>query len=129
MNHWHNGQSDPLYQWFCHFQGCWLRIIMRKNYDDDDGRTVADMSGVDNNSVLSGLFTGLNTSRHKKEKNKKDKLLRATENIDQTESEQEKKTRRLYAFGAMRAGLLIGAVYLAAFAALIILLLLIWGKL
>ena len=118
MNHWHNGQSDPLYQWFCHFQGCWLRIIMRKNYDDDDGRTVADMSGVDNNSVLSGLFTGLITSRHKKEKS-----------INLTESAEEKKTRRLYAFGAMRAGLLIGAVYLAAFAALIILLLLIWGKL
>ena len=102
---------------------------MKKIYDDDDGRTVADMSGVDNNSVLSGLFTGLTTSHNRKEKNRKKNNRAELTDLNRTESEDEKRTRRLYAFGAMRAGLLIGAVYLAAFAALIILLLLIWGKL
>ena len=102
---------------------------MGKVYDDDDGRTVADMSGLDSSNVLSGLIGFKEKKTRKKEKagdapGHSDASGRAYEL-----SSQEKKTRRLYILGAMRAGLLIGMVFLAGFAALIVLLLLIWGKL
>ena len=45
------------------------------------------------------------------------------------ETPEDKKTRKAYIFGALGTGLLIGLIYIAAFAAVIIIMLLIMGVL
>jgi len=92
---------------------------MKKTYEDDDNRTIADMSMIDQQSVVSGLILGLRSSRKRKEN-------RLQENADNTVSVKE---RRSYIFGAMGAGLLIALIILAVFAAAIVVILLIGGVL
>ena len=75
-----------------------------RQYDDDDGRTVADMSRVERRSIVSMPFH------------------------DQTQ-QFDRKERRAVIRGALGASLLIGVVYLAVFAIVIVLLLFLWGAL
>ncbi len=76
----------------------------KRQYDDDDGRTVADMSRVEGRSIVSMPFH------------------------DQTQ-QFDRKERRAVIRGALGASLLIGVVYLAVFAIVIVLLLFLWGAL
>jgi len=93
---------------------------MKKTYDDDDGRTIADMSGVDRQSVFSGLFAGLrfSGSRGRRDRRKADAGQGGQQMMDREE-------RRGYIFGAMSAGIVIGLIILAVFAIAIVLILLI----
>ena len=75
-----------------------------RQYDDDDGRTVADMSRVEEHSIVS-------MPSHDR-----------TQQFDREE-------RRAVIRGALGASLLIGVVYLAVFAIVIVLLLFLWGAL
>ena len=86
----------------------------KKIYDDDDGRTIADMSGLEGRSITSAF----KETRRKKQEEKLNPEIR-----------EDKKTRRAYTFGAVGAGLLIGGIYLIVFAIVIVFLLLIWGVL
>ena len=86
---------------------------MAKRHDWDDGRTIADMSGVD----------GLPSLRRKKEK-----PLNVPEEEEENprpweDTSMSRQDRRAYVLGAMGATALIGSVYIAAFALLIFLLL------
>ena len=85
---------------------------MARRPDWDDGRTIADMSGVD----------GLPSLRRKKEK-----PLNVPEEEEEARSWEDtsmsRQDRRAYVLGAMGATALIGSVYVAAFALLIFLLL------
>lgn len=92
--------------------------MSKKVYDDDDGRTIADMSGLEGRSITS-VFRDARKNR----KEEKEKLA------SDPEYQADRSTRRSYTFGAVGAGLLIGMVYLVAFAALILFLLFIWGVL
>ena len=83
-----------------------------KVYDDDDGRTIADMSDVTGPSMF------LPRGRHKTPVEQNESAC--------SEPEWEPKDRRLYIFGALRAALLIALVYAVGFALIIGLLLLIW---
>ena len=85
-----------------------------KVYDDDDGRTIADMSDVSGPSMFLPRRSGRKSP--------------PVEQNGTTGSEQEwdPKDRRLYIFGALRAALLIALVYAVGFALIIGLLLLIW---
>ena len=85
-----------------------------KVYDDDDGRTIADMSEVSGPS----MFVPRKSSRKKPP-------MEQEESRD-TEQEWDPKDRRIYVFGALRAALLIALVYAVGFALIIGLLLLIW---
>ncbi len=85
-----------------------------KVYDDDDGRTIADMSDVTGPSMFLPQKSG----------RKKPPM----EQNEPSGSEQEwdPRDRRIYVFGALRAALLIALVYAVGFALIIGLLLLIW---
>ncbi len=85
-----------------------------KVYDDDDGRTIADMSDVTGPSMFLPRKSG-----------RKKPPIEQNESGD-SEPEWEPGDRRLYIFGALRAALLIALVYAVGFALVIGLLLLIW---
>ena len=90
---------------------------MKKTYDDDDGRTVADMSGLPDRSLL-GSWTGI---RRKKTVEPPAGNGRSTpvEPID-------RETRRWAVLGAMKASLGIGLIYVAVFGIVILLMVLLW---
>ena len=106
---------------------------MKKEYDDDDGRVIADMSEVGQPNVLSGLVTVRKPPSEKKntlpEKVKDKQQKKKEKQIVLDGVDIDKKTRKLFIFGTLRASLLIGLIYLAAFALLIVIMLLIMGKL
>jgi hypothetical protein len=85
-----------------------------KVYDDDDGRTIADMSEVSGPSMFLPRKSG-----------RKKPTLEQNEPSG-SEQEWDPKDRRIYVFGALRAALLIALVYAVGFALIIGLLLLIW---
>ncbi len=94
--------------------------MSKKIYDDDDGRTIADMSGIDRPPML---LPRLNGSKKKK----------ITERPEDGETEQPRPEeqmssdeRRGYIFGALGAALLIGGIFVAAGAIVIFLLTVIW---
>lgn len=79
-------------------------------YDDDDGRTIADMSDVYSSPVL--------IPRRKRN--------RHTEPPKPSEGDWDPQDRKVYIFAALRAALMIALVYAVGFGLLIGLLLLIW---
>ena len=85
-----------------------------KVYDDDDGRTIADMSDVTGPSMFLPRKSG------------RKKLPMEQNEQSGSEQEWDPKDRRIYVFGALRAALLIALVYAVGFALIIGLLLLIW---
>ena len=80
----------------------------KKVYDDDDGRTIVDMSDVDPMPMLLPRF-------------KKGKQEQSP-----TSREFSKDDRRAVVIGAMGAALLIGAIFVAAAAIVICLMLFAW---
>jgi len=102
---------------------------MKKSYDDDDGRTIADMSGVDRQSVFSGLFAGLRFSRPARERRAGPEHPEENAEGSGPQPVLEKEERRGYILGAMSAGLLIGLIILAVFALAIVVILWIGGVL
>lgn len=88
-------------------------IHMKKDYEDDDGRTIADMSNVEGRTVSSAF-------RSRRKSDDPEAAGRITE-----VPEEDKKARKHYVLGAMSAGLLIGTIYLVAFAIVIVIMLLI----
>ncbi len=85
-----------------------------KVYDDDDGRTIADMSEVSGPSMFVPRKSGRKKPPMEQEESRG------------SEQEWDPKDRRIYVFGALRAALLIALVYAVGFALIIGLLLLIW---
>ena len=83
---------------------------MRK-YDDDDGRTVADMSGLERPSLL-----GLRPRRGA------EKPARVKQDLQLDRSE-----RRAMVRGALSAGLLVAGALAIGFAILILLIQLVWS--
>ena len=83
---------------------------MARKFDDDDGRTVADMSGLERPSLL-----GIRPRRWA------EKPAPAEQSVQLDRSE-----RRAMVRGALSAGLLIAVVFALSFALLILLLQLVW---
>ena len=89
----------------------------RKQYDDDDGRTIADMSDIARQPLLLPRF----------KKDKTPPQEDATEQDKPWENNSfSKEERRSYIFGALGATFLIGAVFAVAFLILIILMVTVW---
>lgn len=87
--------------------------MKNREYNDDDGRTVADMSDVTRQPLILPRLP-------------KKKKTEGSEAQDAPEAEISKEERRAYVRGAIGAGLAIGGVFIAAGAAVIALLLAVW---
>lgn len=86
----------------------------RKRYDDDDGRTIASMEGVERPSLMGHAPERVSPSREEG----------SGKPLDLTPEE-----RKWAVLGALKAALAVGFVYLGAIVALVLLLLFIWGQL
>lgn len=93
----------------------------KREYEDDDGRTIVDMSGV---SAPSMLGMGAAQPQHKKVPSPPQP---ETEERPWEDRSLTREERRMYALGALKAALLIGLAFLAGLAAVIALLLLFWS--
>ncbi|MBO4338898.1 MAG: hypothetical protein K5755_05695 [Clostridiales bacterium] len=95
-------------------------MAKRKQYDDDDGRTVVDMSGVENpHSLFMPRFP-------KKEKPKGEEITpedRPWENFEMSKGE-----RRSFVLGAMSASALIAFIFIAVFGIAIAILFFLAGR-
>ncbi len=91
---------------------------------EDDGRTVASMEDVGRPHSFEAL------DRLKEFGNKKKMTdMEPVSRPDIPEDELSGEERRWYIFGAIRAGLLIGAAYVVGLGLVIVLLLFFWGVL
>ena len=92
--------------------------MQQRNYDDDDGRVVADMSGLERQPILLPRLP----------KRKKENAAATPEDAgaQQPELQLTAEERRSYMAGAVGAGLLIAGIFIAAAAIIITLLLLLW---
>lgn len=93
----------------------------RRIYEDDDGRTIADMGGVTRPGMFGHLPGGLEERRADHESETEDFF--SAEEKDLLPKEQ----RRWYILGAMKGALLIGLVYIVGMCLVILLMLLAWG--
>ena len=91
--------------------------MKHKEYDDDDGRTIADMSEVSRQNLI--LFR---RNDKKKDKNAEESI--PAENDDPF---SDKRERGAFIGGALAAGLTIAAVFIAAGAIVIFLMTHFWG--
>lgn len=101
---------------------------MKRIYEDDDQRTIADMSHLPDVSAF-GRWTG----RHPDGRRSGNAHGSTAAEQGKTSSrypapEMDREERRMYILGIMKASLGIGLIYLAAFALLVAGLLFIWGK-
>ena len=99
-----------------------------RDYDDDDGRVVADMSGIDDRSLV-GRWLGLpegKISQRRRELPESPQQMQAKRADPYGAGEMDTEERRFFIFGAMKASLMIGMAYLAVFAIVIGILVLIW---
>lgn len=104
----------------------------KKNYDDDDGRTIADMSGIDR----PGLFFprkvgGLRANERESfaagsAENPQDGTGRQKMRPWEENASLNKEERRMYIWGALKAALLIGLAFVAGLGLLVALLLFLW---
>ena len=94
----------------------------KKQYDDDDGRTVADMSGVSKASLIIPKPFGSSSEPVQRDKKEEQETVQPDTQLQLSKSE-----RRSFIMGTLSASILIGLVFAAVFAALI-LLIIIFGK-
>ena len=88
----------------------------KRNYDDDDGRVVADMSGIERTPMLVP-----NAESVKRAREKRADFSEPSENSYSPGPEYlDKEGRRAMIGGALSAMPLIGGLFAAAFAALIL---------
>ena len=88
----------------------------RRTYDDDDGRTIADMSGVSRPNAF--VYRRADDARPKK----RERMEREGDPSPYTSEE-----RRMYVFAALKASLLIAAVFIVGLGAAILAMILLWS--
>ncbi|MGN0967664.1 MAG: hypothetical protein ACI4O3_00215 [Oscillospiraceae bacterium] len=96
-------------------------MAKRKVYDDDDGRTIADMSALA--APKGSLFSPM-----KKRPRATGSEAEAPDRPgDSSQDRMSKEDRRVYIFAALRAALLIAAVFICGLGLTIWLLLQLWS--
>ena len=88
---------------------------MRREYEDDDGRTIADMSDLPDVSIV-GRWSGIH----------KDNSYGGRGRHEIPAPEMDSSERRMYVLGMLKASLGIGMIYVLAFAVLLGVLVAIW---
>ncbi|MBR1811205.1 MAG: hypothetical protein IJ766_06115 [Clostridia bacterium] len=91
-------------------------MAKKRQYDDDDGRTIADMSGVQRDNLIVPRLP----------KRRKGDVEQASESSNDA-PQMDKQQRNAFIGGALSATLLIAGIFVAAGAILIFLLTTIWG--
>ena len=95
----------------------------KKTYDDDDGRTIADMSGVSSQpSLIPGRPVGPKKQEHVPEEPERDERP-----WEKNQDLMSKEDRRLYILGALKAALLIALAFIVGLGAFIALLIWLWS--
>ncbi len=90
--------------------------MAKKTYDDDDGRSFADMSQLERPSLFG----------HLSERRERKKSPSGASHNPYAEDEMTREERRWYIFGAMKASLLIGLAYVVGLGLLILLMVSLW---
>ena len=101
----------------------------QREYDDDDGRTIVDMSGVEAPSMLGFRAPDRMQEKHKKRNRRPEKTPESSCNEELypwANNPFTPKERLRYTLVALKAALLIGGIFLAAGALLIWFLTLVW---
>ena len=98
-------------------------MARRRGYDDDDGRTIADMSGLERPRMLLPRLPRQKAAPAPPEEEDREEPERFWE---QRKDEMAPEDRRVYVLAALRAGLLIGGVFLLGGAVLVLVLLALW---
>ena len=93
-----------------------------KRYDDDDGRTIVDMSGVSHQQLFSAGDRGRESSSPFPEKDSSS----GDESRPWELNAFTKEERRAFIGGALKAALLIALIFIGGLALAIALLLLLW---
>lgn len=89
-----------------------MSMSKRKEYPDDDGRTIADMSDIQRQPLFIPKIPKRNSPEEPEKKN---------------ELYLTNKEKASYIFGTLKSALLIGSVFAAAFALLIIIMIVVSG--
>lgn len=95
----------------------------KKVYDDDDGRTIADMSGIGSQPMFLPRVPGAQRGRPAEQPGAEPADDRPWE-----DSSMSREDRRMYILGALKAGLLIALVFIVGLGLLILLLLWLWNR-
>lgn len=103
--------------------------MSKKDRFEDDGRTIADMSGIERPPLLIPNLKGLKKKRAEQNADAQENDPSGNDYRRFYKSAEDKETRKAYLGGAVGASLLIALIYLGAFALLVVILLLIWGVL
>lgn len=97
-------------------------MAKKKQYDDDDGRTVVDMSDVENpHSLIMPRFP-------KKDKPKSESSENTADDRPWENFEFSKDERRSFVLGAMSASALISLIFIVCFGIFIAILVFLIGK-
>ncbi len=91
--------------------------LKKKQYDDDDGRVISDMSDVGRQPMILPRFDHL----HKSERRDMGRV-EETENRPEYEVQYTDEERRALVGGTVAAALLVGAIFIGAIGLLIFLL-------
>ena len=90
--------------------------MAKKVYDDDDGRTIADMSGLEFPGAFS--FRGVRPKKPEPER-EGDQSGTADRPWEAQKDQFSKSERRMAILGALKAAMLIGAAYIIGLGLLI----------
>ncbi len=94
----------------------------KKIYDDDDGRSIADMSGIDRPTAFSHV------PRVKDTRKSVNKKMPDEENTSHGDDfSLTKEERKWYVLGALKAAMLIGLVFIVCLGLIVFLLTLFWS--
>lgn len=103
-------------------------MAARREWDDDDGRIIADMSGIERPRLFVPRTGGRESSAEQKfdslQREPKEQTVK--ERFWENESEFTPQERRMYALGALKAALLIALAFIVGLGAAVWLMLLAW---
>lgn len=100
----------------------------RKEWDDDDGRIIADMSGIERPRLLIPRIGGRksSTGQESDPAQREPEGQTAKERPWENESEFTPGERRMYVLGALKAALLIALAFIAGLGVAVWLMLQVW---
>ena len=109
--------------------------MAKKVYDDDDGRTIADMSGVSRKPLIVPDLSNIAEKNGKKPLEMSDNVIADEgENVEEKKSNPweeyaplTKQERKYFITGALGATALIASIFIIAAAILITLIIIVWG--
>lgn len=103
-------------------------MVPRKEWDDDDGRIIADMSGIERPRFLIPRIGSRTSSAEQKSDSvqRESKEQTVQERFWENESEFTPQERRMYMLGALKAALLIALAFIVGLGAAVWIMIQVW---